>query len=284
MTLFLPATPEQTFPAYKMSTFPSGESYIKLDPDQIYTESIELFFRWRGDQSMMQLFHTTDALRRLGVINIDLTIPYFPGARADRIEDEQRGESLGVKVYTNLINSQGYRKVTIFDPHSPVTPALLDNVKVISNSRLVQDVVAEMGKENLLLVSPDIGASKKTRNISKQIGIPVIQAEKKRDLTTGHLIPGSCEIALPSNTALDNKHVLIVDDICSRGGTFKPIAAKLAESGVRSISLVVSHYEGCADVEGLRAAGISRVYTTDSLWYDENPTFVTTYPIIKYVS
>ena len=60
------------------------------------------------------------------VKTINLFLPYFPGARQDRVM--VAGESLTVKVYANLINDLKLNKVTIFDPHSDVTPALLEKV------------------------------------------------------------------------------------------------------------------------------------------------------------
>lgn len=269
---------------YTLSNFPSGESYIKINPEDVKSETTAtIFFRYQGDASLMHLLHATDALKRLGVLLIDLIIPYFPGARGDRVEDEQLGEALSAKVYASLINDQGYRKVTIFDPHSNVVSALLDRVRVVSNKEFVHDVLEHLqNKEKLILVAPDAGSSKKVKKIAEAEGLPMVQAGKARNLQTGRLVPHSCEITT-EGVNLANKWAVLVDDICSRGGTFTAIAKKLKALGVERVYLVTSHYEHTADEEVLKEAGIDLVITTDSRKYVETP-LIHTHKIAKYVS
>ena len=59
----------------------------------------------------------------------------------------------------------------------------------------------------------------------------------------------------------------IIDDICSRGGTFYHSAKKLKEHGANDIYLYVSHCENTI-LEGdlLKGDLIKRVYTTDSIF------------------
>jgi ribose-phosphate pyrophosphokinase len=60
-----------------------------------------------------------------------------------------------------------------------------------------------------------------------------------------------------------------MDDICSRGGTFKFSALKLRELGASEVRLFVSHCENVIDKESLIEAGITKVYTTDSIYRPE---------------
>ena len=273
---------------YILSNFPSGESYIKISPEDIKGHTAaSIFFRYQGDSSLLHLLHATDALRRLGIIQVDLIIPYFPGARGDRVEEEQLGEALSAKVYAQLINAQDYNKVTIFDPHSNVVSALLDRVHVVTNKEFVHEVLqnlihGEIAQNNLILVAPDAGSSKKVKKIAEAEGLLMVQAEKARDLQTGKLIPHSCLIAT-DGVELTNKWAVIVDDICSRGGTFTAIAKKLKALGVERVYLIVSHYEWTADEKVLAAAGITKVITTDSRQSKQTP-MINTCTITKYVS
>jgi phosphoribosylpyrophosphate synthetase len=62
------------------------------------------------------------------------------------------------------------------------------------------------------------------------------------------------------------KNVLIVDDICSRGGTFYHSAKALKEAGAANISLYITHCENTILEGEIFTSGlIQRVYTTDSL-------------------
>ena len=264
---FLP-NPKNEGELFKHFQFGSGENHL-----QILTPSsrrVEIMFRYRGDESIIQLLLLTDALRRQGVQEIDLTIPYFPGARQDRVCNQ--GEALSVKVYADLINQQNFRRVAIFDPHSEVVVALLNHVQVTKNHQFIQNVIAEINAEigaekadgnnaNVILVSPDAGSNKKIFELSSQLGgIEIVRADKLRDVRNGAIIGTEvfCE-------DLSGKVAVIVDDICAGGRTFIELAKKLKSKNCKKIFLVVSHYEGTANTDRLAESGIDRVYTTNSL-------------------
>lgn len=115
---------------------------------------------------------------------IRLFIPYFPGSRQDRVMIP--GEPLTVKVYAEIINTQQFDEVLIFDPHSEVTPALLDRVKVVHSTSFIAHCIAELPK--VTLVSPDAGALKKIYRVAKDLGnIPVLECGKVRNVSSGAL-------------------------------------------------------------------------------------------------
>lgn len=252
---FLP-NPQNQGKSYKHFQFGSGENHLQLLSPS--SNRVEIMFRYSGDQSMMQLLLMTDALRRQGANEIDLFIPYFPGARQDRVCN--LGEPLSAKVYADLINQQHYRQVTVFDPHSDVVVALLNKVRVIKNHQFIKDVVAELGSD-LILISPDAGSNKKIFELASQLGgFEVVRADKLRDVRNGAIIGTEvfCE-------DLSGKTALIVDDICAGGRTFIELAKKLKAKNCKKIVLAVSHYEGSAQEEKLSESGIDAVYTTNSL-------------------
>ena len=66
-------------------------------------------------------------------------------------------------------------------------------------------------------------------------------------------------------------NVLIVDDICSKGGTFYHSAKKLKELGAKNIYLYVSHCENTILEGDLLTSGlIEKVFTTDSIFRKEH--------------
>lgn len=252
---FLP-NPQNQGESYKHFQFGSGENHLQLLSPS--SNRVEIMFRYSGDQSMMQLLLMTDALHRQGANEIDLFIPYFPGARQDRVCN--LGEPLSAKVYADLINQQHYRQVTVFDPHSDVVIALLNKVRVIKNHQFIKDVVAELGSD-LILISPDAGSNKKIFELASQLGgLEVVRADKFRDVRNGAIIGTEvfCE-------DLSGKTALIVDDICAGGRTFIELAKKLKAKNCRKIVLAVSHYEGSAQEGKLSESGIDVLYTTNSL-------------------
>ena len=68
------------------------------------------------------------------------------------------------------------------------------------------------------------------------------------------------------------RRILIVDDICSAGGTFKFSAIKLKELGASDVSLYVSHCEdNIQNGDLLKTDLVSKIYTTDSILHIKNP-------------
>ena len=64
--------------------FKSGENHVQLEKSFL-GQNIELFHSYGGDQTLFKLAMIVDALRRQGMKNISLAMPYFPGARQDRV-------------------------------------------------------------------------------------------------------------------------------------------------------------------------------------------------------
>lgn len=268
---------------FKQSMFPIGENYVKIDEPfagilanctngDFHDNYRNLTINWifNGDSEIVQLFLLVDAIRNLNKdLKISLDVPYFPGARQDRVCET--GEGFGLRVYANLINSLNFEKVTVFDPHSDVLGALVNNVEIFDNLRLVTGVIVKQincppnipvaNYDSIItLISPDAGANKKIFKLAQKLpwkNIEVIRADKIRDTKNGKII--GTEIYCETDDIM-GKTVFIVDDICSRGGTFIKLSEKLKEKATAKIILIVSHYEGTADTNKLKDSGIDKIY------------------------
>jgi ribose-phosphate pyrophosphokinase len=165
---------------------------------------------------------------------ISLFIPYFPAARQDRVMI--KGEPLSVKVYADIINAMNLEKVFVFDAHSEVTPALINNCEVIPNHTFIQTVIKTIGND-VKLISPDGGALKKIYKVSEFLGgVEVVECSKSRDVKTGRL--SGFKVYEDDLQGMD---CLIVDDICDGGGTFVGLAEELKNKNAGKLYLAVSH-------------------------------------------
>jgi len=269
----------------KKIIFGGGEQHVQLLDPAPNAAIIELAYS--QDSDIIELAMYTDALRIAGCKTIILYIPYFPGARQDRVCNV--GEALSVKVYANLINAMKFDSVVVFDPHSDVTGALIDNVRIVNNHQFACDALVKIRERysficDVTLISPDAGSNKKIYDFAKIFkgpdSIPVIRADKLRDVQTGKII----DMQVYAED-LTGQVCVIVDDICAKGGTFCGLATKLLEKNARAVYLVVSHYEGTADPAALKEAGITQVYTTDSKPLSSpDPKMITRFNIQKYLT
>lgn len=273
---------------YDSFTFPSGvEDHVKLNQnfknkmeeyiigsfDGYKSVLIDFRFREDGKSSLMSLFLLTDALRNYkNVDKIGLYIPYLPFARQDRVM--VNGEPFSLKVFADMINLQNYSSVFMFDPHSDVAPALINNSVVIKNSKFVSDAIKEFGINDYYMISPDAGSYKKISDVCKYIGYKgdISLCNKKRDVSTGNIIGTYCDIS-----DYGGKDCVIVDDICDGGGTFKLLAQELKKRNCGKLYLIVSHGIFSKGIETL-LEDFEMVATTDSFPSNtircKNPKFI----------
>ncbi|WP_435261971.1 ribose-phosphate diphosphokinase [Tenacibaculum sp. nBUS_03] len=241
---------------YEFFTFSGGEPHIKITSDLKTTEEVTITIRVKSFNDIGKLLVATNALRNSGVKKLQLVLPYFPAARQDRLMVS--GEALSVKVYAEIINSQNYQSVTVLDPHSEVTPALLNNCKVINNHKFIELVTNRLSKD-LVLISPDGGALKKIYKVASYLqNYEVVECSKSRNVKTGKL--SGFKVYTDD---LKGKDCLLVDDICDGGGTFLGLAQELKAKNAGNLYLAVSHGIFSKGFEELKKH-FTQVFTTDS--------------------
>lgn len=219
---------------FECFTFSAGEPHIKINQATDVSSGVTITCRLNSFHDVGLLCLAADALKRMGAAIENIIIPYFPAARQDRVM--VKGEPLSVKVYADIVNSLGAKRITVLDPHSEVTPALLNNCVTVPNYNFMKRVVEHIGND-VILISPDGGALKKIYKVSEYLGgMEVVECSKSRNVKTGELT-GFKVFA----DDLHGKDCVIVDDICDGGGTFNGLAKVLKEKKAGKLYLAVTH-------------------------------------------
>lgn len=205
--------------------------------------------------------------------DIQLNLPYIPHARMDRVKDNN--DVFTLKYFAEIINSLDFTCVKVFDPHSNVSLALIDRIYPEYPKRQVFDAThdiafketGETGHEyyedtmnNLLFFYPDEGAMKRySEFFTNEYAFGI----KKRDWKTGK-IQG---LDIMNKESVAGKNILIIDDICSRGGTFYHSAKALKEAGAKNIYLYISHCEESIFLGDMYASNlIDHIYVGNPLF------------------
>jgi len=243
-------------------TFPGGERHIFAPeftdtavPPGFQEVSLGAVITGCDADDLVLLGLWADIIRSRGERTVAY-IPYFPAARADR------GTPFAAKVYADIVNSFNLDEVVIFDPHSPVIVGLINNVRVVDSAPVIRRTIVGWGdrlasdKGYVGVIAPDAGAAERTQRVADVLHLPMFQATKTRNPDTGKLSNFEVE-ELPAEGRL-----LLVDDICDGGGTFRGLAAA---SGVprERLDLWVSHgiFSGRANE---LTESFANVWTTDS--------------------
>ncbi len=249
--------------------FPDNTSSFRFDVDKsvkdLEWERYEIEWRYDNDAECILLWYLVNHIRSIAGhydATIYLYMPYIPNARMDRVKNED--EVFTLKWFAKFINELRFEQVVVLDPHSNVAVALIDNVFVVQPDELIQKAIDAIGVDDLLLCYPDEGAAKRYSDLMES---EYIFGIKHRNWRTGKI--ESLELTTPEKVA--GRTVLIVDDICSRGGTFTHTAKALKDAGAKDIYLYVSHCENTIFKGSVLSDGMIRgVFTTDSIYRGEH--------------
>jgi len=248
------------------TTFPNGETLVNgIEVQALAYSFLEeskkvaiVTLKYENDTDLIRLMFVKKHLD-YNEIPCDLEIAYMPYSRMDRVE----GDSVfTLKYVADFINSLNFKKVIIIEPHSDVTPALINNSEEFYptiNLFLYVKGQINFNPNTDYVYFPDAGAEKR---YSKKIGnYKQLVGFKKRNFVTGQI--EKLEV-LGSMTG--NPKVIMIDDLCSKGGTFILGANRLKEMGASEIYLVVGHCENTI-FEGdlLNTEFVKKIYTTNSI-------------------
>ena len=237
--------------------FADGSTDVKIPIRWISDfDSHTLEWRFDNNEELVLLYYLTKHVRTKSTGPVRLVMPYIPNARKDRA---QRPEDVfTLKYFAELINSLNFASVTVLDPHSNVSEALIDRINVVRPDLIVKRLIRSLG-ENTLAFYPDEGAVKR---YAKEIGAPYVYGMKMRDKTTRKIL--SLEI-FGEVEALPGADVLMIDDICASGKTLYVAARKLKDLGAGKLYVYVSHCENQAvDSELLSSGIVEKFFTTNS--------------------
>ena len=249
--------------------FPNGEKRY-IYPEIPRTGIAEIQMMYEDDSEFFDLLCTFDTIRRNNpYVALTLNLPYIPYSRMDRIERES--DSFSLKSFANFVNNVIKPKsIKCLDAHSDVALALFD-APVTNYIPQVDMVKNNFSHTDTLLVFPDATAVKRYKKLFPEYqSVSII---KERDFQTGNI--ASSTLVKNDNTSdkffWDLKNVVIVDDICSKGGKFL-LASKLIKESIGhknyTINLIVAHCEA-AIFKGELLKDDSpfngKVYCTDSM-------------------
>ena len=210
-----------------------------------------------------ELFTLICARRHLKDRPVSLFMDYIPHARMDRVKNDE--DVFTLKYFCEVINSLDFKRVYVLDPHSSVSTALLNRVVVANAGCHIQHVINDIyanidDPQGLRAFFPDEGAMKR---YSEHAPMPYAFGVKNRDWTTGKILG----LNIMNYENIKDKTILIIDDICSRGGTFYHSAKALKEYTDKDIYLYITHCEKTI-LEGdlIKSGLIKKIYTANALF------------------
>jgi ribose-phosphate pyrophosphokinase len=223
---------------------------------------IELLFvlgHYKDNRKLSQAEHVKDIL----------IIQYMPYSRMDR---DQIGNIFSLKHVCNMIwlMQPKYLNIFIVEPHSKITEQRLYCFPIKIIPELAKRIEEQVKFD--IICYPDKGAAERYKDCGCKY--PIVYCKKVRDFETGEI--KGLELINQNDINLKDKNVLILDDLCSAGGTFYHTGNKLKEYGVNNIYLGICHMEHTIYRGKLfdKDSPITKVFATNTMgWNTETADY-----------
>jgi ribose-phosphate pyrophosphokinase len=210
------------------------------------------------NENLVELLVLIDAFKRASARRITTVLPYYGYARQDR--KVMPRVPISAKLVADLITAAGAHRVLAMDLHAGQIQGFF-NIPVdhLFATPVIVDYLSKKDLEDIVLVSPDAGGVERTRAIAKRLKANLAIIDKRRDgpnvALFMHLI-GSVE----------NKDVVIMDDMIDTSGTLIQAVHALKREGARRILACAVHgvLSGPA-IERLSTTELEEVVITNSI-------------------
>lgn len=219
-------------------TFSDGEISVSI---QESVRGSEVFVVQSTSQPvnhhLMELLIMIDAFKRASASQITAVIPYFGYARQDR--KTKARDPISAKLVSDLITAAGADRILTMDLHAPQIQGFfnipLDHLLGVPILVLhFMERLAE-NKEDVIVVSPDLGSVTRARNFASRLDVPLAIVDKRRQ---------RANVSEVMNIIGDvrDKRVILVDDMIDTAGTLCNAAKAIMEiGGAKEVTACATH-------------------------------------------
>lgn len=245
-----------------VTAFPDGETFVKINEN---VRGADVYIIQPScpptNHNIMELLIMVDAARRASAGRINAVMPFFGYARQDR-KDQPR-VPITAKLIANLLTEAGVDRVITMDLHAPQIQGFFDiPVDHLYAKPALIGYLRDQGigaNGNLTVVSPDVGGVKMARAYADALGADLAIVAK-------HRISATKVEAMNIIGEVQDRDVLLVDDMTETAGTLCAAAEILKRNGARRIYAGVSHAVlGDLGRQRIKDSAIESVITTDSV-------------------
>lgn len=217
------------------------------------------------NDNIMEMLIFIDAARRASAGRITAVIPYYSYARTDK-KDQPRVPITG-RLIADLIHTAGADRVVLVDLHAAQVQGFFSTVvDELTALPLLAEYILNKGLDEMVVVAPDIGSSRRSRNFAERINAPLAIIEKRRlgnnDRVETLNVIGNVE----------GKHAILFDDEINTGSTMISAAKILAEHGSKGVYACATHgiLPGDAAQKLAAVPNLSEIVITDTVPLPEN--------------
>ena len=193
-----------------------------------------------ANENLFELFIMVDAFKRASASRINVVIPYFGYARQDRKSKPR--DPITAKLVANLIEKSGADRLITTDLHAGQIQGFFDiPVDHLTGMPLLasyfkETLEAELKKEEVVVVSPDVGGVVRARHFAVMLKTDLAIVDKRRSYEVANF----CEV-MDIIGEVEGKIAILVDDIIDTAGTICNAANGLKQRGCKEVFACATH-------------------------------------------
>lgn len=222
-----------------------------------------------ADQNLVELCLLGAALKDLGAKNVTAVIPWMGYSKQDKAF--RTGEAVSMQLVAKFIEAARFDAVITCELHSQnVLQFFHIPIVEVSTHKLLADTLhinstpiksgSRPGLEHAVVVSPDKGGKSRSELFAKEIGLPIVYLEKTRDVETGVVEVKGIQ------GEVNNKPVIIFDDIINTGETAVKTSAFVKSKGATEVYFLATHAVLAGNApQSLQMSHIDTVTVTDTI-------------------
>ena len=265
------------FISFDTFNFPDGELKTTIKKQDKIKGNKVLFvlrtnrFKPSINDSLMKIYFVCNCLKQLEAKEINLFLPYMFYSRQDK--QFLVGESKSLKNIAELYESLNISNIFTVNSHLYGKESPLQNyfkkIKIhdISSSKLFAGYLKTKNLEKTVVLGPGKGSAVMVKELSELLNASFECLEKERDHVTQKIV------MKPPEKNLDNKDVIIYDDIAASGGTIARTFEFAKQFKPNRILIVLTHLITKKAIERLHNLNSFEIITTDSFVSEEPVKF-----------
>lgn len=244
--------------------FADDEIWVKFE-ENIRGQDVFLIQSTNGPaENIIELALLIDAAVRASAARVTAVIPYFGYGRQDR-KDQPR-VPISSRVMVDIFTAMGTDRIISMDLHSTQIQgfAKIPFDHLYSRMVLLDAIIKQsFDSEDTVVLAPDIGSAGMSQAYAKRLKMHFALIDKRR------YAPNKAEVSHLIGE-LNDKNVLIIDDMIDTAGTTVNAANAVTEQGAKSVIAVATH--GLLSepaIQRLRDSPIQKIIVTDTIHIPE---------------
>lgn len=246
-----------------LTNFSDGETFVTIDEN---VRGKDVFFVQSTcppvNDNLMELLIMMDAARRSSADRITAVIPYFGYGRQDR-KDRPR-VPITAKLVSNMIVQAGADRVLSIDMHTGQLQGFFDiPVDHLIAAPVLLPILRKIEHScDAVVVSPDSGSTERASIFANHLNVPLCIIDKRRDRTINN---SSASLHVIGD--VQDKDVIIIDDMIDTAGTILGGVRVLKEKGAQTIYVIATHgvFSGKNVFIRIHESPVQRVIVTNTI-------------------